>query len=109
MYKTTVRWLGVVLALGIAMALSTGVASGAGQRQIPSSGTTSPVSGPSGVDGLAWPEFPLGESDDANGPAPFTGTIVNRSHSHHGADQGGEGGDHKKAKSNPELKSSFDG
>jgi hypothetical protein len=109
MYKTTVRWLGVIVALGIAMALSTSVASGAGQRQIPSAGTTSPVSGPSGVDGLSWPEFPLGEDSDEQGPAPFTGTINNRSLSSHGGGHGASANSGKKAKSNPDLKASFDG
>src|SRR3954454_17110456 len=107
MQKTTVRWLGLVVVLVAAMGLSASVASGAGSRQIPSAGSTSPVAGPSGVDGLAWREFPLGEDSDEQGPAPFSGTIVNRAHSH-GNGHGGTGHG-KKAGSNPELQSSFDG
>jgi hypothetical protein len=108
MQKTTVRWLGFVVVLVAAMGLSASVATGAGSRQIPSAGSTSPVSGPSGVDGLAWPEFPLGEDSDEQGPEPFNGTIVNRAHSHSNGGQGGTGHG-QKAKSNPELKASFDG
>src|SRR3954469_11471871 len=107
MQRTTVRWLGVVVVLVAAMGLSASVATGAGSRQIPSAGSTSPVAGPSGVDGLAWPEFPLGEDSDEQGPEPFSGTIVNRAHSH-GNGHGGTGHG-KKAGSNPELQSSFDG
>jgi hypothetical protein len=83
------------------------MAMAAGSRQIPSAGSTSPVSGPAGVDGLQWPEFPLGLDSDEQGPAPFTGRIVGRSESKHE----GKGGpaDGKRAKSNPELKASFDG
>jgi hypothetical protein len=109
MKQTTVRWLGVVVVLVAAMGLSASVATGAGSRQIPSAGSTSPVAGPSGVDGLSWPEFPLGEDSDEQGPAPYSGTVVNRSHTHANGNEHGETGHGQKAKSNPELKASFDG
>jgi hypothetical protein len=94
------------------MALSASVATGAGSRQIPNGGSTSPVAGPSGVDGLQWPEFPTGESADDAGPAAFSGTIFDRSNTSHHNNGNGHGGSSSgghKAKSNPELQASFDG
>src|SRR5438067_2774496 len=57
-------------------------------RQIPSAGTTAPRTGaftPSGARDVTKVEFPF-QPDDDSGPAPYPGTITNRSLSkaHHG-------------------------
>src|SRR6266542_2651984 len=75
-------------------------------RQIPSGGTALFRSGPDGVDGLQWPEFAVGDSEE--GPHAFDGTIVDRSQSN-GTGNGVSANSGKKAKSNPELKLSFNG
>src|SRR5215467_5208978 len=76
-------------------------------RTISSAGTSSFASAPAGTDGLQWPEF-VGQGGNDPGPAPFNGSIVNRSQSqphNNGASDNGS----QKAKSNPELNVSFDG
>jgi hypothetical protein len=93
----------VVVPAGAAPALS----GGSFTRSISSSGTSSFKSGPSGVDGLQWPEFAGGETDEA-GPAPYGGNIVDRSQST-GTSHGASVSSGKKAKANPELNLSFDG
>src|SRR5581483_514066 len=76
-------------------------------RSIASGGSASLTSGPTGGDVLQWPEFVGAESNEP-GPAPFNGTITNRSNSH-GSKKGASASSSKKAKSNPELNTSFDG
>jgi len=78
-----------------------------GTREISSSGTSSFASAAAGTGDLQWPEF-LGQTGNAPGPAPFNGSIVNRSQSH-GAGKGAPVNGSQKAKSNPELITSFDG
>jgi hypothetical protein len=92
----------IVAPAGAAPALS----SGSVTRSISSGGTTRLQSGPAGVDGLQWPEFAAGDSEE--GPHAFDGTIVDRSQSS-GTNHGVSVNSGKKAKSNPELKSSFAG
>jgi hypothetical protein len=77
-------------------------------RQIPSGGTTSFSTIAPGVDGaIQDPEF-AGEEDGEEGPEAYDGTIVDRSHSG-GTGHGASITSGKKAKSNPELKTSFNG
>jgi hypothetical protein len=109
MQSRTRRWVGLALVLIAGVALTSSMATAAGTREIPRAGSTSPVSGPSGVDGLKWPEFPGGLDGDEQGPAPYQGQIIGRSDSGRGGHGHGGKGDGKKAKSNPELKKSFDG
>ena len=77
-------------------------------RQIPSGGTTAPVTGdftPSGGDGTQL-EFPSAAEEE--GPNAFSGVIVDRSFSH----QTGHGvsvNSGKKAKSNPSFNIGFEG
>ena len=107
----------VVAALCALVAVA-GAASPAGARsaasgvtqQIPISGTGSPQTGDftaSGGSDLTQAEFP-GQLDGANGPAPFTGSIVNRSLSS-GTGNGVSVNSGKKAKSNPQFNTGFEG
>jgi len=66
----------LVAPVGTALAGSQGVT-----RSIAVAGTSSPVTGaftPSGAGDLTQAEFP-GQMDTAAGPAPYSGTIVDRS------------------------------
>jgi hypothetical protein len=94
----------------IAIGTGTQVASAAGggfTRQITSAGTSSFASAPDGTTDPAWPEF-AGATDNNPGPAPYNGSIFNRSQSQN-ASHGASTNSGKKAKSNPELNLSFDG
>jgi hypothetical protein len=82
-------------------------AGGSFTRQIPSAGTSSFTSTSSGTTDPAWPEFATAV-DNNPGPAPYGGTIADRSNSQ-GNSQGVSTNSGKKAKSNPELNLSFDG
>jgi hypothetical protein len=79
-------------------------------RQISSAGTTSLQTGdftPSGSGDVTQAEFP-GQEDEANGPGPYPGTIVNRSLSK-GTGNGVSVNSGKKAKSNPQFNIGFEG
>lgn len=80
-------------------------------RQIPSGGTTSLQTGeftPSdNASDLTQAEFP-GQEDEADGPGPYPGTIVNRSLSQ-GSGNGVSVSSGKKAKSNPQFNAGFEG
>jgi hypothetical protein len=79
-------------------------------QQIPIAGTTAPQTGaftPSGINDLTQAEFP-GQADDESGPGPYPGTIVNRSLST-GTGNGASVNSGKKAKSNPQFISGFEG
>jgi hypothetical protein len=80
-------------------------------RQIPSGGTTSLQTGdftPSdNASDLTQAEFP-GQEDEADGPGPYPGTIVNRSLSQ-GSASGASVHSGKKAKSNPQFNTGFEG
>ena len=81
-----------------------------GTRQIPSGGTSSPVTGeftPSGVSDQTQVEF-AGQQDEAGGPGPYPGTIVNRSLSK-GTGNGVSVNSGSKAKSNPTFNTGFEG
>jgi hypothetical protein len=78
--------------------------------QVPSGGTTSLTTGdftPSGDSDLTKAEFP-GQEDEANGPGPYPGSIVNRSLSQ-GSGNGASVNSGKKAKSNPVFNMGFEG
>lgn len=94
----------------VSISAFTQVASAAGggfTRQISSVGSSSFASAPDGTTDPAWPEF-AGATDNNPGPAPYNGSIFNRSQSQ-SASQGASANSGKKAKSNPELNISFDG
>lgn len=76
-------------------------------RQIPSSGTSSFTPASSGTTDPSWPEF-AGATDNNPGPAPYNGSIFNRSNSQN-ASHGASVNSGQKAKSNPQLNLSFDG
>src|SRR5205085_4667065 len=79
-------------------------------QQIPIAGTTAPQTGaftPSGTNDLTQAEFP-GQADDESGPGPYPGSIVNRSLST-GTGNGVSANSGKKAKSNPQFISGFEG
>lgn len=69
-------------------------------------GTASPVTGEFITSGAGTPEFPAQESESS--PDPYTGIITDRSLSN-GHGNGPSVGNSTKAKSNPTLKTSFDG
>ena len=106
----------VVAALCAIVAVS-GAASPAGARstangvtQVPLGGTTSPQTGdytPSSSSDLTQAEFP-GQLDEAAGPGPYPGTIVNRSLSR-GTGNGASVTSGKKAKSSPQFNTGFEG
>src|SRR6266498_2541001 len=105
--KAFVWFSTLVILVSMIGVLPAGAQGGGGlTRQIPSGGTTVFRSGPEGVDGLQWPEFAIGDSEE--GPHAFDGTIVDRSQSN-GTGNGVSANSGKKAKSNPELKLSFEG
>jgi hypothetical protein len=96
----------VVVPAGAAPALSSGSAT----RQIPQGGTSSPQTGdfaPSGSGDVTQAEFP-GELDGEEGPDAFDGTIVDRSLST-GTGHGVSVNSGKKAKSNPQFNTGFEG
>ena len=79
-------------------------------RQIPSGGTSSPETGaytPSGDGDLTQVEFP-GAEDGEEGAEAYDGTIVDRSLSN-GHGNGGSVNSAKKAKSNPQFSTGFEG
>ena len=85
-------------------------ASSALAQQIPIAGTTAPQTGdftPSGDNDVTQAEFP-GQVDTVSGPGPYPGTIVNRSLSS-GSGKGVSVNSGKKAKSNPQFNSGFQG
>jgi hypothetical protein len=100
--------LGFVLTLSIVV-LSLNASTSLAQ-QIPMAGTTAPQTGaftPSGSNDLTQAEFP-GQADSETGPGPYPGTIVNRSLST-GSGNGVSVNSGKKAKSNPQFVSGFEG
>src|SRR6266545_3088890 len=100
----------LALALVVVAALTAWLAAGAmaDTRQIPAGGTGSPQTGafsPSGA--VNGPEF-AGEADNDGGPDAYAGNIVNRSLSK-GIGNGVSVNSGKKAKSNPQFNSGFEG
>ena len=101
--------LGAVLALAVcALTASAGTATGASaalSRQVPKAGTGTPQTGeftPSGSSDATSEEFDI-ESED--GPNAYDGTISLST----GAGGGGQVSSSKKAKSNPQFQSGFEG
>ncbi len=86
------------------------VAASGTTRQISKGGTASPQTGafsPSGSHDVTQSEFP-GQQDTANGPAPYSGLIIDRSLSKHSAN-GASVNSGQKAKSNPAFNFGFQG
>ena len=106
--RKLIPWFALTLALAaIVFGLS---ASSALAQQIPIAGTTAPQTGdytPSGASDVTQAEFP-GQLDTESGPGPYPGTIVNRSLST-GTGKGASANSGKKAKSNPQFVSGFEG
>jgi hypothetical protein len=101
--------LGALVAISIA-ASPAGASSAGGTKQVPIAGTGSPQTGgftPSGSGDVTQAEFP-GQMDTQAGPGPYPGTIVNRSLSN-GVGHGASVKSGKKAKSNPQFNSGFEG
>jgi hypothetical protein len=97
-------------ALGTLLVGSVALASGV-TRQIPSAGTTAPQTGayaPSGDGDLTLAEFPGQVDDEDGGPGPYPGVITNRSLSG-GTGKGASVNSGKKAKSNPQFATGFEG
>ncbi len=112
--RSKLSWLAVAVALSgvvaVFVAAAPAAAGSAGGTQIPRAGTGLPQTGdftPSGGLDATQVEFP-GELDEADGPGPFTGTIVDRSLST-GAGNGVSVNSGKKAKSSPQFDFGFEG
>jgi len=101
----------VALAVGLSPWSTASAASQIGGT-VSLSGTGSPTTGDASASGsgdTTSVEFP-GQLDTAAGPAPYSGTIVDRSNSSgSGSGSGGSVKGAQKAKSNPTLKNSFEG
>jgi hypothetical protein len=110
--KSRVASFAVALGLGLpAIVIGVGVgtqAAGAagGTRQISASGTGQLLAGPVGSGAVEFPEIAGGESEEA--PEPGVGPVVDRSSSDIPG-RGNSANSSASAKSNPELKLSFDG
>jgi hypothetical protein len=101
--------LGAVVAISIA-ASPAGAGSASSTRQVPIAGTSSPQTGdytPSGSGDVTQAEFP-GQLDTEAGPGPYPGSIVDRSLSS-GVGNGVSVNSGKKAKSNPQFNTGFEG
>jgi hypothetical protein len=111
--RRQLSWLALAAVLAAIVAASLAASAGARSAsgiQIPRSGTGVPQTGffvGSGSGDVTDEEF-AGESDDEEGPAAFPGTIVDRSLSS-GPGQGASTTTGKKAKSNPEFVTGFEG
>jgi hypothetical protein len=95
----------LVVPVGTALAGTQGVT-----RSITVAGTSSPVTGaftPSGAGDVTQAEFPF-QMDEASGPGPYPGTIVDRSLSK-GSGNGASVNSGTKAKSNPQFVTGFEG
>ncbi|HEX7975270.1 MAG TPA: hypothetical protein VF498_12740, partial [Anaerolineales bacterium] len=101
----------LLVTLEVAPAIPVAAQAAGSTRLIPIAGTGSPQTGdytPSGSGDVTQAEFP-GQMDEADGTAgPYPGTIVDRSLST-GAGNGASVNSGKKAKSNPEFKTGFEG
>ena len=98
------------LGLGVSPTVVSAQGSGGTTRLIPVAGTSSPQTGaytPSGSNDATQAEFP-GQLDEANGPGPYPGTIVDRSLSQ-GSSNGVSIQSGKKAKSHPAFNTGFEG
>jgi hypothetical protein len=83
---------------------------GPAATQIAAAGSTAPITGaytPSGSGDVTQAEFPQ-QPDEPNGPGPFSGIITNRSLSQ-GSGAGPSVSSGKKAKSNPQFNTGFEG
>ena len=104
------RKLRFSFALTVVLATFLMAATGAAAQQIPLAGTSSPQTGafsPSGINDVTQAEYP-GQADTESGPGPYPGTIVNRSLST-GTGNGVSTRSGKKAKSNPQFVTGFEG
>jgi len=102
------RKIGLVLTLLVAALALTAASASAGNRQVPLTGTGSPTTGdapPSGIGDVTNVEF--ANTSDEGGVDAYNG-IVDRSLSS-GVGPGASANSGKKAKSNPELNTTFEG
>jgi hypothetical protein len=109
-YLALASSLGLLASLILAGPVNTALASSGVVRSIPSSGQTSPQTGdytPSGDGDVTQAEFP-GQEDEDGGPAPYPGTIVNRSLSSSPGNSASVNSG-KKAKSTPKFVTGFEG
>jgi hypothetical protein len=102
----TLRRLALALVAVSAVSICFVAAAMADSRQISASGTASPLAAPTGVDGAVTTEFAGGQEEDGI-PDPFNG-IIDRSLSN-GVGNGVAGQIGRKAKSNAELGTNFEG
>jgi hypothetical protein len=101
--------LAVVAVAALAVWLASGAS--ADSRQVPVAGTGTPQTGaftPSGSGDATTQEF-AGEADNEASPEPYSGNIVDRSLSAGGVTTGVPTTTGKKAKSNPQFVSGFEG
>ena len=99
----------LVSALAVISVSAAPLSAGGISRQIPIAGTSSPQTGdytPSGDGDVTQAEF-AGQLDEADGPGPYPGTIVNRSLSN-GTGNGVSVNSGKKAKSKPQFDTGFE-
>jgi hypothetical protein len=92
------------------MLIGSHAVAGPAVAQIPAAGSTAPLTGtytPSGDGDVTRVEFPE-QMDEPDGPGPFPGTITNRSLSR-GSGTGVAVTSGKKAKSNPQFNTGFEG
>jgi hypothetical protein len=108
-FKLGIAALPLALLAGALATLPAHAASGIA-RSVTLSGTTSPQTGdytPSGSGDVTDAEFP-GQLDEADGPGPYPGTIVNRSLSR-GSGNGASVNSSQRAKSHPQFNAGFEG
>ncbi|MEO8566917.1 MAG: hypothetical protein ABI541_11090 [Betaproteobacteria bacterium] len=108
-FKVWIAALPLALLAGALATLPAHAASGVA-RSVALGGTTSPQTGvytPSGGGDVTDAEFP-GQLDEADGPGPYPGTIVNRSLSR-GSGNGVSVNSGAKAKSHPQFNNGFEG
>ncbi|MEP6895754.1 MAG: hypothetical protein ABI986_09125, partial [Chloroflexota bacterium] len=110
-FKKAFTFMTTLIMLGSMIGVLPAAAGGGTTRLIPSGGTTSLQTGgftPSGDSDVTQAEFP-GQEDEADGPGPYLGTIVNRSLSQGTGSGGPTVTSGKKAKSNPTFNIGFEG
>ncbi len=110
-YNKVLAWMSTLAILVSLVGVLPASAQGGGARQISMAGTSSPQTGdstPSGDNDVTQAEFP-GQIDEPDGsPGPYPGIIVNRSLST-GVGNGVSVNSGKKAKSNPQFNTGFEG
>ena len=109
-FSTFMVFVLFIVGLGVAPTAVFAQSASGTTRLIPFAGTSSPQTGaytPSGSNDATQAEFP-GQLDGESGPAPYQGMVVNRSLSN-GTGNGVSVNSGKKAKSNPQFVTGFEG